>query len=126
MVQEIKGTDELRECISKNRLVLLAVTNKDKEDLWRYIMSILMELEQMARPQLFSVITHYQIIANELKPYEIDQAKRSVIIKLFLDGRCIFEQEGILGMKLGDETVLKRGIRESLKPYSIDIRFITL
>lgn len=123
MVYELKDGNELREYIIRNSLVVLAITNKDKESLWRYIIDIFTKLEQSVKPSIMFTVVHYQSIASELKPFEVDQAQRSIIIKMFLNGRCIFEQEGVLGSKVNDEIALKRGIRESLKPYAIRVKF---
>lgn len=126
MVFELKSYSDFREYISRNRLAMLAITNRDRENLWNYIIQIFKDLEQMARPSISFAIIHYQAITDLLKPFELDQAKKSVIIKLYLNSENVFEQEGIMGSKYNDEITLKKGIRESLKLYSIDVKFVSI
>ncbi|MEM1542234.1 MAG: hypothetical protein QW101_05120 [Ignisphaera sp.] len=123
MVYEFSTPSELRDHISKNRLAVIAIANKDRESVWQYVKDILNKLELSAKPSIAFAIVHYQSIGDELESFEIEQARKSAIIKLFLNGSCIFEQEGLLGSRTNDEIVLKRGIKETLKTYSIEIRF---
>lgn len=125
MVYELKEYSEVREYINKNRLAVLAIVNKDRENLWSYVGELLRRLEKSTKSPMGFAITHYQTVAVMLKPFEVEVAKKSVIIKLFLNGECVFEQEGVLGLRTNDETTLRRGIKESLKLYSIDVKFVS-
>lgn len=123
MVSELNSYSEFKEYIRRNKVAVVAIANKDKGDIWLYVKTLLSKLEEASTPKIGFAIVHYQHLSEALKTFEIEQARRSVIIKLFLNGETIFEQEGIMGTRINDEIVLKRGIRESLKQNSIDIRF---
>ncbi|MEM0371216.1 MAG: hypothetical protein QXG46_00840 [Ignisphaera sp.] len=126
MVHELVTPSELRDYIYRNRLAVIAITNKDRENIWQYVKDILNRLELSVKPSIAFAMVHYQTISNELRSFEIEQARKSAIIRLFLNGLCIFEQEGLLGSRTSDEIALKRGIKETLKTYSIEIRFTSL
>lgn len=123
MVYELTNISEVREHIRKNQLAGIAIANKGKERVWNYVIELLKRLENISQPRINFAIVHYEMLLGILKPFEIGLVQRSVLIKLYLNGECIFEQEGVLGTKLNDEITLKRGIRESLKLYSVDIKF---
>lgn len=125
MVYELKNSSELKEYVAKNQLAIVAIADKNKENLWQYVENIFSRLERSAKPAITFAIIHYQAVINELKSFEVEQAQKSVIIKLFLNGICVFEQEGLIGSKISDELALKKGIKETLKLYSINVRFVT-
>ncbi|MEM1645385.1 MAG: hypothetical protein QXL96_05885 [Ignisphaera sp.] len=124
MVCELRSIGEAKEYIRKHRLAGIAIANKGKKDLWDYVFELLRKLEDISKPTIPFAVVHYEVALNMLKPFEAEVAKKSVLIKLYFNGECVFEQEGVLGTKINDEITLKRGIRETLKLYSVDVRFI--
>ncbi|MEM1525709.1 MAG: hypothetical protein QW775_04365 [Ignisphaera sp.] len=123
MVCELKSVGEAEEHIRKHRLAGIAIANKSKKDVWNYVLELLGKLEDISKPTISFAVVHYETALNMLKPLEAEVARKSVLIKLYFNGECVFEQEGVLGTRINDETTLKRGIRETLKLYSVDIKF---
>jgi hypothetical protein len=123
LVTELVNDFEVVEYIHRNKIACIVIANKEIEHLWNYIIDLFNKLESMVQPKISFAIVHYKVMLDTLKAFEVEIARKSALIKLYLNGNCIFEQEGLLGTKLNDETTLKRGIRESLKLYSVNIRF---
>lgn len=123
MVHELDKAIEVAKHIRRNKLAGIVITNKRREELWSYVVELLNRLESSSQPRISFALVHYETLQDSLKSFEIEIARKSALIKLYLDGNCVFEQEGLLGSKLNDEIALKRGIRESLKLYSINMKF---
>jgi hypothetical protein len=123
LVHELDKAIEVAEHIRRNKLAGIVITNKRREELWSYVVELLNRLESSSQPRISFALVHYETLQDSLKSFEIEIARKSALIKLYLDGNCVFEQEGLLGSKLNDEIALKRGIRESLKLYSINMKF---
>uniref|UniRef100_A0A7C2Z8R6 Uncharacterized protein n=1 Tax=Ignisphaera aggregans TaxID=334771 RepID=A0A7C2Z8R6_9CREN len=123
MVHELRSSLEAKNHINEKRLAGLAIANRENANLWGYVKRLLSRIEDMSSPAISFAMVHYGEVLDMLEPSEIEIARKSVIIKLYLDGTCIFEQEGVLGSRINDETVLKRGIRETLKHRLVEIRF---
>jgi hypothetical protein len=123
LVHELDKAIEVAKHIRRNKLAGIVITNKRREELWSYVVELLNRLESSSQPRISFALVHYETLQDSLKSFEIEIARKSALIKLYLDGNCVFEQEGLLGSKLNDEIALKRGIRESLKLYSINMKF---
>ena len=122
MVIELKNENDLQRFIECNRIALLAIANKNDKN-WRYVEYLLKRLENKAGYMISFGIVHVDIIRNTLKEFEQRIAEREVLIRLYFEGNCIFEQEGLFGHILSDEQALKRGIKEVLKKFSIKTLF---
>ncbi len=123
MVIELQSIENYREMILRNRLVVIAICNRSSR-IWDYIVKLFQYLEDMAKPRIVFGIIDVNKALNDLEDYEISHAKKDVIIKMYLNGSCIFSQEGVFHNVYNDIETLKEGIRNTLKKHSIQIKFI--
>ncbi len=123
MVIELFDENEYREAISRNNLIIMGIANKEVK-LWKYLETLLRNLESQLNLNVKVVIADVKVVKNILQEFETDVAKRRTLIKVFLNGTCIFMQEDVTENITNDIEMLKRGIKDSLKRYSIDIKFI--
>ncbi|MEL9939500.1 MAG: hypothetical protein QW348_01075 [Ignisphaera sp.] len=114
MVVEIKNREEANEYISKHKLTLIALAYRkaDKD----YIIRLLKIIEEESQPTIYTVLVYDTSSNNE--------SARQVELNLYVDGFCVFTQEGIFNDFENDITALKRGIKEALKARSIQVKFI--
>lgn len=123
MVIELLDENEYREAISSNNLIIMGIANKEAK-LWKYLETLLRSLESQLDSNVKVVIADVKVVKNVLQEFETDVAKRRTLIKVFLNGTCIFIQEDVTENITNDIEMLKRGIKGSLKRYSIGIKFI--
>ncbi len=123
MVIEFQNIEKYREMILKNRLVVIAICSRSSKT-WNYIIRLFQHLEEMAKPKIAFGIVDVNIMLNDLEDYEIPIAKKDVVIKMYLNGSCIFSQEGVFQDVYNDIEMLKEGIKNTLKKHSIQIKFV--
>ncbi len=115
MVIEVKDIKKVNEYIVKYRLTLVALISKYANK--SYVMKLLKTLEEESLPTIYTVLVVDDTSNDKRSAYNI-------MLNLYLDGVCIFSQEGVFNNLENDLTVLKRGIREVLRSRSIQIRFV--
>jgi len=123
MVIELQNSESYKEIILRNRLVVIAICNRSSRN-WDYAIKLLQHLEEMAKPKIVFGIIDVNMALNDLEDYEVALAKKDVIIKMYLNGSCIFSQEGLFHSIYNDIETLKEGIRSTLKKHSIQIKFV--
>jgi len=123
MVIELQSSENYRETISRNRLVVIAVCSRSSKN-WDYIIKLFQYLEELVKPKIVFGIIDVNTALSDLEDYEISLAKKDVIIKMYLNGSCIFSQEGVFHSIYNDIETLKEGIRSTLKKHSIQIKFV--
>lgn len=122
MVYELRSSNELKDFISRNRIVLIAFASKN-DSVWRYLEMLLRRFEQRAGYLISFAMVDITTIASLLSSEQLRIAKRCCLIRLYLDGECVFEQEGVFGNIEADLQVLRHGIRDILKRRSIKTLF---
>uniref|UniRef100_A0A7C5XN37 Uncharacterized protein n=1 Tax=Ignisphaera aggregans TaxID=334771 RepID=A0A7C5XN37_9CREN len=123
MVIELYDKNEYNELISKNELIIIGIANKDNK-IWKYLETLLKALEsQVDFNNIKVVIVDIKVVKDTLQDFEIEIAKRRTLIKVLLNGMCVFIQEDVMENIANDMEILRRGIRDSLKKYSINLRF---
>lgn len=112
MVVEIKNLEEANKYISKHKLTLVALAYRkaDKD----YIIRLLKVIEEESQPTIYTALVYDTSRENA----------HQVELNLYIDGFCVFTQEGIFNDFENDITALKRGIKEALKTRSIQVKFI--
>ena len=116
MVIELNDHEKAKEYIAKNRLVLLAsIKSSATLDRKRYVLDILRKIEEESEPTIYAIAVEDVSMTHE-RDFDVK-------FYLYLNGECIFSQEGLFYNKENDLTVLKRGIRETLKKRSIQLKF---
>ncbi|MCS7111432.1 MAG: hypothetical protein N3D82_03885 [Ignisphaera sp.] len=122
MVIELFDENEYTDTISRNPLIVMGIADKGAR-LWKYLETLLRNLESQLESNIKVVITDVEVVKNLLQEFETDVAKRRSLIKVFLNGVCIFTQEDVTENIANDMEMLKRGIKDSLKRRSVIIRF---
>ncbi len=123
MVIELYDKNEYKELISKSELIIIGIANKDNK-IWKYLETLLKTLEsQVDSNNIKVVIVDIKVIKDILQDFEIEIARRRTLIKVLLNGMCVFIQEDVMENIVNDMEILRRGIRDSLKKYSINLRF---
>lgn len=115
MVVEVKDSKQVNECIAKNRLVLVAFLNSFKTLDKNYVLKILSIIEEESAPTIYTALY--------VKPCN-SKNDSTILFNLYLNGTCIFSQEGLFGHLENDLMVLKRGIKEVLKNRMIQVKFV--
>jgi hypothetical protein len=124
MVIELYDKNEYKEFISKNELIIIGIANKDNK-IWKYLETLLKTLEsQVDSNNIKVVIVDIKVVKDILQDFEIEIARRRTLIKVLLNGMCVFLQEDVMENIANDMEILRRGIRDSLKKYSINLRFV--
>lgn len=124
MVKELKDSTAYTEIVKRQKLVVVGIADKRRAEVWNELMQILRRLELEARPSIEALAAHYENVLEMLQGHEIAIAKRTILIKLYCDGDCVFAQEGLLNTVEGSLTALKHGIKEALKTKSVNIKFV--
>jgi hypothetical protein len=124
MVIELYDKNEYKEFVSKNELIIIGIANKDNK-IWKYLETLLKTLEsQVDSNNIKVVIVDIKVVKDILQDFEIEIARRRTLIKVLLNGMCVFLQEDVMENIANDMEILRRGIRDSLKKYSINLRFV--
>lgn len=122
MVIELFDENEYRETISRDSITVVGIASKGTK-LWRYLEMLLRKLESYFDSSTKVAIADVNVIKNMLQEFETKVAKQRTIIKVFVNGTCIFMQEDVTENVANDIEMLRRGIRDSLRRYSINVRF---
>jgi hypothetical protein len=115
MVVEVKDGKQFNEYIAKNRIVLIALLSPLRASEKGYVMRLLSIIEEESVPTIYTALY--------LKPSS-SKTDVTVAVNLYLDGECIFSQEGLFGHLENDLMALKRGIREVLKNRMVQMKFV--
>ena len=122
MVYELRSNNELKDFISRNRIVLIAFASKN-DSVWRYLEVLLRRFEERAGYLISFAMVDITTTTPLLSSEQLKIARRSCLIQLYLNGECIFEQEGVFGNIEADLQVLRHGIKDILKRRSIKTLF---
>lgn len=121
MVIELFDENEYRETIFRDSITVVGIASKGTR-LWRYLEMLLRKLESYFDSSTKVAIADVNVIKNMLQEFETKVAKQRTIIKVFVNGTCIFMQEDVTENVANDIEMLRRGIRDSLRRYSINVR----
>ncbi|HIP57002.1 MAG TPA: hypothetical protein EYH02_02895 [Ignisphaera aggregans] len=122
MVYEVRSSNELKDFISRHRIALIAFAPKN-DNIWRYLEMLLRRFEQRAGYLISFAMADITTTASLLSSEQLRIARKSCLIQLYLDGECVFEQEGVFGNIETDLQVLRHGIKDVLKRRSIKTLF---
>ncbi len=122
MVYELASHSELESFISRNRIALIAFVSRDSK-LWRYLENLLHRFEQRAGYLISFAIIDIEKVKNHLPSEQAEIARKSCLIRLYFDGECIFEQEGVFGNLESDLQALRHGVKDMLKRRSVKTLF---
>jgi len=122
VVYELRSNNELKDFISRNRIVLIAFASKN-DSVWRYLEVLLRRFEERAGYLISFAMVDITTTTPLLSSEQLKIARRSCLIQLYLNGECIFEQEGVFGNIEADLQVLRHGIKDILKRRSIKTLF---
>jgi len=122
VVYELRSNNELKDFISRNRIVLIAFASKN-DSVWRYLEVLLRRFEERAGYLISFAMVDITTTTPLLSSEQLKIARRSCLIQLYLDGECIFEQEGVFGNIEADLQVLRHGVKDILKRRSIKTLF---
>ncbi|MEM0005971.1 MAG: hypothetical protein QXJ56_01330 [Ignisphaera sp.] len=121
MVIELFDENEYRETIFRDGITVVGIASKGTR-LWRYLEMLLRKLESHFDSSTKVAIADVNVIKNMLQEFETKVAKQRTIIKVFVNGTCIFMQEDVTENVANDIEMLRRGIKDSLRRYSINVR----
>jgi len=122
MVYEVRSNSELKDFISRNRIALIAFAPKN-DSIWRYLEMLLRRFEQRAGYLISFAMADIETMTSLLSSEQLKIARKSCLIQLYLNGECIFEQEGVFGDIEADLQVLRHGIKDVLRRRSIKTLF---
>ncbi len=113
MVEEIVERSKLDELIRRSRIALIAFT-KPNSDAWNYAKRLLSKLESKA-----GYLMNIAIADASLE----NISSREPVIRMYLDSKLVFEQQGVFWKHDLDYEALRRGIKSVLKKHSIKTLF---
>ncbi len=122
MIYELESYSELESFISRNRIALIAFVSRDSK-LWRYLESLLRHFEQRAGYLISFAMIDIEKAKSHLPSEQAEIARKSCLIRLYFDGKCIFEQEGVFGNLESDFQALRHGVKDVLKRRSVKTLF---
>ncbi len=122
MVYELESRSELESFILRNRIALIAFVSRNSK-LWKYLESLLRRFEQRAGYLISFAMIDIEKARNHLPSEQAEVARKSGLIRLYFDGECIFEQEGVFGNLESDLQALRHGVRDVLKRRSVKTLF---
>ena len=122
MVYELESHNELENFISRNRIALIAFASRDSK-LWRYLENLLRRFEQRAGYLISFAMIDIEKAKSYLPSEQAEVARKSCLIRLYFDGECIFEQEGVFGNLETDFQALRHGVKDVLKRRSVKTLF---
>ncbi len=121
MVRTANSTSDYYNILSKYSLVLVAFLDNSEES--RRFEQVLERLDRELR-WVNSPAELVKVYSDKCQELFIREGiSTTPYIKVYLDGRVIFEQRGALGDVYKDVYILRRGVRETLRRYGMRIRF---
>ncbi len=118
MVVEIKNRDELRELISKNKLVLIVLYDSSSP-IGRYVASIADDVASVVEPVMLVAKADVRMVPDA--PIELGLKKgASERLRLYIDGKLAWEQIGVFyGNPSADKYAIRRGILNALRSRNL-------
>ncbi len=123
MVRALSSCRDIDNVVESKRIALIAYLSRSNHDLWNYVEKLLQRLEHRAGYLIDFFVADIDSLEECIAAEEREIAKKNVVIKLFFEGSCIFEQEGVFGSLELDIQALKRGIKDVLKKRNIKTLF---
>ncbi len=113
---EVSSIDEIKRAISSNRVVIVEYYDPDSKvskDFSKTIKAMERTLDQ-------SIL----LLRVSIKkfPSLMDSIKEIPCIRVYLDGRLVFEQQGCFGKRDLDLMVLRRSIRNTLRSLNVSFK----
>jgi len=115
MVIEVKNSEQVDEYIARNKIVLVAFLNSQRIAEKGYVVKLLSIIEEESIPTIRTAL--YVRPSNS-------EVNASISFNLYLNGTCVFSQEGLFGHLENDLMALKTGIKEVLKNKMIQVKFV--
>ncbi len=111
---EIKTREELEKILREHELVFLEVRNKDSYES-RYLSRILASILGPLGSRIKMVFIDHKQAPELLEDYP--RGRYVPIIRLYIRGQMVWEQEGVLANESADRLAIRRGLREVLKQH---------
>ncbi len=106
---EVNSIDEIKRAINSNRVVIIEYYDPDNKDSREFSMAV-KAMERTLDPSILLLRVSVKKFPNLM-----DGIKVLPCIRVYLDGRLVFEQQGGFGKKDLDLMVLRRSIRSTLR-----------
>ena len=111
---EVKTREELEEILRKYELVFLEVRNKNSYES-RYLSRILASIFGSLSDRIKTVFIDHELAPKLLEDYP--GGRYTPLIRLYIRGQVVWEQEGVLANENADKIAIRRGLREILKQH---------
>jgi len=106
---EVSSIDEIKRAISSNRVVIIEYYDPDSRESREFSKAV-KAMEHTLDPSILLLR-----VSIKKFPSLIDGIKEIPCIRVYLDGRLVFEQRGSFGNRDLDLIVLRRSIRSTLR-----------
>ncbi|RLG86062.1 MAG: hypothetical protein DRO39_04090 [Thermoprotei archaeon] len=119
-----RSASEVERIIRRERVVLVAFTDPRRAS-GRHVYRVMQRLERKAGHMItFVYVDVTRVNGGSLIQKELlEVAKREGVFKLFIDGECVFEQEGVFMDMEADYQALRLGIKDVMKRRSFKTLF---
>ncbi len=115
-MEVLEGKAQLQTFIRRNRIALIAFAKKGSSE-WEYARRLLTRLESRA-----GYLMSFAIADKSLEE-AVASNSEEIVIRLYLESKPVFEQQGVFGKQDLDYEALRRGIKAVLKRHSIKTLF---
>lgn len=115
------NTEELEAAIRESKYLFVAIGNKKYGPGWAYLKSLVGSLEENMDSRITFILVDMSVVAD-LDDYSKRRASKSGVIRFYIDSKCVFEQIGLFGLLETDKTVIRRGLRETLKKMAVNLK----
>ena len=118
----LRSRDDLREFISTNEIALVCFTRSDTY-IGRHIERVLLRLESRVGHMINFAIVDVSKFRDDRNIIESENISSLPLIRLYLKGKNIFEQEDCFRDFQTDYYVLRISVRDVLRQYGINLTF---
>lgn len=113
---EVSSIDEIKRAINSNRVVIIEFYDPDNKESREFSKTI-KAMEQTLDPSILLLRVSIKKFPNLM-----NSIRELPCIRVYLDGKLVFEQQGSFGKKDLDLMVLRRSIRSTLKSLNVVFR----
>ncbi len=110
---EVRSREEIDRAIASNRVVIIEYYDKESR-IGREFSRAVKYLEKHIDPSILIL----RVSARE-HPELLDGVKELPLLRVYLDGKLVFEQQGGFGKTDLDLMVLRRSIRSVLRSFNV-------
>ena len=116
VMYEVTSIEEIKRAINSNRVVIIEYYDPDSKESREFSKAV-KAMERTLDPSILLLR-----VSIKRFPYLMDGIKEIPCIRVYLDGRLVFEQQGGFGKRDLDLMVLRRSIRSTLRGLNASFR----